>query len=170
MTRKRSKPVEFKPESIPAPAPGGDSGETPPRLDVQNEETLTEGSSVPSDASLATDGRSDVQGSESGSGDVLEAPTAARDKFEANENKAHDEFEAEVSIAAKGDTAPTQPNPAPSEVMAVSAKPKDGLKRFVIQRAMVGVYNPGATVDQETLGLDDSRIDLFVSQGYLIPV
>jgi hypothetical protein len=68
----------------------------------------------------------------------------------------------------KGDTAPTQPSPFTPEVFDSSVSKEKG-QSYTVQRAMVGVYQPGAVVGKDALGLDDERIDVMVQAGYLLP-
>jgi hypothetical protein len=107
---------------------------------------------------------------ESGSESVLEAPTVASVGDGNNEPLTPGQSDAnERVLEVKGDTAPTQPNPFGPEVFKASAT-KEKVQRYAVQRAMVGVYQPGAVVDKDTLGLEDDRIDVMVSSGYLLPL
>jgi hypothetical protein len=180
MGRKRSKPVEFNPEPIseekPVAAPAPESEETPPQLEVKASKEAGEGPSGPSEPSKSDEGSLDVEGSESGSESRTEASTVGSVGDGNNEPLSREQFEANELVAhVKGDTAPTQPNPSASEMMATAIEEVEqeeageAPKRYRVQRAMVGVYNAGAVVDAESLSLEDDRLKLFISQGYLIP-
>lgn len=180
-SEKRSAPIEFNPEPPkpepepnqnpkPEPVKEGDASESPPKLETAPiAPGAVERPTVTPEATVATDGSSDVRESTGGSESLSDAQTAGREGEGITEPLSREQHEANIRIlSVKGDTAPTQPS-APIGEQLIPRKVELGPKRYTVQSSMIGVYQSGATVDQESLGVDDARIEALVKAGVLLP-